>query len=73
MSLSRRIQEVLMMPGWIDIQGHIDEQIREHREFLDTQMQSYPDTLTGKKAIAVSNRMRALSELKEWISDEARK
>ena len=66
---SARIRETVGTPGWSDIHAYVIEQVSGHRAYLDRLMQQEPDKLTGKTAIARSNRMRALLDLQNEILD----
>lgn len=69
---ARAVADAWNCQGGLLIRAEIDEKIADHRAHLDNLMQDNPEKLTGKAAIARSNRLRALTDLKEWVADEMR-
>jgi len=65
-----RIQATINTPGWADIAALLDSQAQESREEVFHIMSASPEKLTGKAAIRLASRARALMDFKESISDE---
>jgi hypothetical protein len=68
-ALAYRVRESLGTAGWKDISKMLDEQAFEYREEVLEIMSSRPDTLTGKKAISLAAKAKALADFKESVYD----
>ena len=66
-SRASRLRHLMNTEGWGDIASMLEEQISEAKDAIYNIMTSNPDTLTGKKAIGLANRARALEEFKESL------
>ena len=69
---ARAIADAWNSPGGQLIRAQIEEMVKDNRSYLDHLMQDKPEQLTGKIALSRSGRLRALSDLKEWVADEMR-
>ncbi len=66
---AQRIQHTLNTPGWVDICDLIDNGILEAQNQIFDLMLRTPDKLTGKAAIKIAAKARALKDLREDIED----
>ena len=64
-----QVKETLGTAGWKLIESMLDAQAFEHRDTVLQIMAYKPDTLTGKKAIGLAAKARALSDFKESVYD----
>ena len=69
---ARAIADAWNSHGGQLIRAQIEEMVKDNRSYLDHLMQDKPEQLTGKIALSRSGRLRALSDLKEWVADEMR-
>lgn len=69
MERAQRIKETMGTSGWRDILAILDEQIADPKDRLYAIMSSRPDTLTGKAAIRLASRSKALIDFRESIED----
>jgi len=67
---ARRIQATLSTPGWLDILTLLDEMCAEAQGEVLHMMSVTPDKLTGKGAIRLASRARALRDFKDLVIDE---
>lgn len=67
-----RINNTLSTAGWKDIEEIAKGKILDAQATLVGMMDSKPDSLTGKTAIRLAARQRALKDFLEEIYDEVR-
>lgn len=67
-----RIQATINTPGWRDIVTIIDASILEAQEEVLGLMLRTPEKLTGKAAIRIAAKARALKDFMETIEDEVK-
>ena len=69
-SRARRIAHLSQCEGFQDLMSDLTERIAEAKEELFQIMSSKPDILTGKTALRLAARAKALEEFRENILDE---
>lgn len=69
---AQRLLSLFEHPGWGDVLALARERIEEPRASLLVLMESNPDKLTGKTAIAKANRAKGVEDLLEEIESAAK-
>ena len=63
------IAPIVSHPAWAELEALAEETAAEHRKEVFHLMESYPDKLTGKTAIAKSNRAKGIEDFFEEVRD----
>lgn len=66
---AQRIRETMGTAGWREILAILDERIREPKDRLYAIMGRKPEDLTGKTALKLAIRAKALEDFKEEVLD----
>ena len=64
---ARKIASLVQHEGWPVLQLHLEEQKAEGRDFILSLMSSKPESLTGRVALRHGMKVRAYTDLGEWI------
>ncbi len=69
---SEQLAAAMEHPGWSVAMSMLQEQATEAKEELWALMASKPDELTGKKALKLAIRAKALFDFRESLIDEVK-
>ncbi len=67
---AKRIADTLSTPGWQDIEAIRSGMAEEYRQDLYHMISTTPDKLTGKAAVRLASKAKALEEFRESVEDE---
>ena len=59
-------------PGWPILKGHLDDQISHGRDYIIELMNSKPASLTKEVAFRNGMRVKAYTDLSEWIESQVK-
>ena len=67
---AKRLMALVESPGWPVLKMHLDSEVDAGRDYILSLMNSKPESLTGRTALRHGMRVKAYTDLGEWIESQ---